>query len=291
MSDLKPGGVSAMQEAPYKLSRDAEYETQKRTQPWWTKTWTLVFVTIGCVAADAIVLYSILDKAMTAGAYIHVVVSVFLALLFSIFPLAISWSIHMDRYRLNSYAKYLAYGLLAVFAFLFVCTTALRFAYADTYTDSGQQTASLENTVAATADGTQDGEDKPAPSKCITLTLLLASVPLLSAAITFGSSYYGQDPVRIRIHRLRIRRCELKECLSDLEAAEQGIEEDVAALHDLDQEQYRKSCEMVNTRCNVLRARARFLLAMYLKDPSSITTLSQEGIALPSGQTEVDAIC
>lgn len=273
-------GVHAMQTEDYQLPIQAEYTLQKTDQAWWASPPVIVTLTVFLSILDALVLYDIMDAAMVQSAWLGMLVAIGIALVLNVIPLVIAKLLHQAIYRLKRYAGTMAALLLAAFVLLFSGTVYLRFAFSERY-EPDNTTDTLVNTMEDTGEAEADPETQAKNEAQANAVVVLLSVePLVTSAANFVLAFLSDDELRARINRLRVRRLELLEDISDLQAAKSNLESDRQRLLALDQARYLAAQRVLDDRCQILRTRARFLLAQYLADPSSISRLSAQSVAL-----------
>ena len=134
----------------------------------------------------------------------------------------------------------------------------------------------METGAAFSAASEENEED--AHAKGTAVVVLLSVEPLVTSVANFLLAYFSEDELRARINRLRLRRLELLEAKSDLQAALANMDGDRQQLLQLDEARYRAAREVITARCEYLRAEARRLLAEYLADPAATTKLSAEAV-------------
>lgn len=273
-------GVHAMQTEDYQLPIQAEYTLQKTDRAWWASPPVIIALTVFLSLLDAAVLFDIMDAAMVQSAWLGVLVAVGIALVLNIIPLVIAKLIHQAIYKLKRYAGTMAALLLAAFVLLFSGTVFLRFAFSERY-EPDNTGDTLVNTMEDSGEESVDTETQAKNEAQANAVVLLLSVePLVTSMADFVLAFLSDDELRARINRLRVRRLELLEDISDLQAARSNLEGDCQNLLALDEERYQAARQVLDDRCQMLRTRARTLLAQYLADPSSISCLSAQSVAL-----------
>ena len=268
--------VKALSEEAYMLPKEAESRWQSTGNPWWGSSPVLIGITVILAALDAVVLFSVLDVAMTQAEWMGIAVSLCIALILNFLPLVIAGNLQKAIYKLERYA--LSKALLGVMAFflLFSATVILRFAYKDMYGVETQATT-LVSTVGDTYQEKEDSEVKDSTKGMATI-ILLSIEPLITSVLGFLLAFFNSDPLQSKIAYLRKRRLELMEAQGDLRAAISNMDCGKEQLLALDEERYRAARALVHARCDQLRAEARFLLSEHLREPSAISRLSGQGI-------------
>lgn len=266
--------VKALSTEAYMLPKEAENHWRHTGNPWWGTSPVLIGITVILAALDAVVLFSVLDVAMTQAEWMGIAVSLCIALILNFLPLVIAGNLQKAVYRLERFA--LAKALLGVtaFALLFSATVILRFAYKDMY-GTETQASTLVSTVGETYRAEEDSatEDN---SKGMATIILLSVEPLITSILGFLLAFFNSDPLQSKITYLRRRRLELMEAQGDLEAAVSNMDCEKGQLLQLDDERYCAAIVLVHARCDQLRAEARFLLSEHLKEPSAISRLSEQ---------------
>lgn len=258
-------GIKAMNDEGYFLPVEGERKLQKTEFSWWSSPAFIIFLTISMSVLDALVLYDILDQAMTQSEYMGKIVSFGIALVLNMIPLLIAKFAHQAIYRIKRGALALAIAASVSFVLLFAGTVVLRFAYQDQYGASAEN--HIVNQV-QTADTANTAETKD--YKGLAVVILLSIEPLVTSLVNGCLAYISDDELRERINLLRRRKIELVECESDLKAYLSTAETAEARrnqLLTLDEERKQAAAEEIRARCAVLKSRARVYLAEYLHDP------------------------
>lgn len=258
-------GVAAMQDEGYRLPIENEKKLQKTEFTWWSTRAFSIFLTVSMSVLDALVLYDIMDQAMTQSEIMGVIVSGGIALILNMMPLLIAKFTHQAMYRLKRGAAVWAAAVTAAFFLLFASTVWLRFAYQEQYGESASNHLTNELQVEEIVDTSTESNPKG-----LAVVLLLSIEPLVTSLVNFGLAYIRDDELRERINHLRIRRLELSECEGDLKAylaTTEPAELRRGQLMALDMERKNAAEDEIHARCDILKARARTYLAEYLKDP------------------------
>lgn len=258
-------GIKAMNDEGYFLPVEGERKLQKTEFSWWSSPAFIIFLTISMSVLDALVLYDILDQAMTQSEYMGKIVSFGIALVLNMIPLLIAKFAHQAIYKIKRGALALAIAASVSFVLLFAGTVVLRFAYQDQYGTSAEN--HIVNQV-QTSDTANTAETKD--YKGLAVVILLSIEPLVTSLVNGCLAYISDDELRERINLLRRRKIELVECESDLKAYLSTAETAEARrnqLLTLDEERKQAAAEEIRARCDVLKSRARVYLAEYLHDP------------------------
>jgi hypothetical protein len=273
----KQMGIAAMRDEGYGLPIENEKKLQKTEFAWWSNPVFIIFLTVSMSVLDALVLYDILDQAMTQAEYMGKIVSFGIALILNMMPLLVAKFVHQAMYRIKRGAAVWAVVITVSFFLLFASTVWLRFAYQDQYGETS--VGHLTNELQAEETAEDDTNEDP---KGFAVVLLLSIEPLVTSLVNFGLAYISDDELRKRIHHLRIRKLELSECEGDLKAylaTAEPADFRCRQLLDLDRERKNAAADEIHARCDILRALARTYLAEYLKDPkgaSYVTASLQE---------------
>lgn len=286
-------GIAAMRDEGYCLPIENEKILQKKEFAWWSTSAFIIFLTVSMSVLDALVLYDIMDQAMTQSEIMGKIVSFGIALILNMMPLLIAKFTHQALYRLKRGAAVWATTVTVSFFLLFASTVWLRFAYQDEYGETASNHLTNELQVGETVN--TSAESNP---KGFAVVLLLSIEPLVTSLVNFGLAYISDDELRERINHLRVRKLELSECESDLKAylaTTEPAELRRSQLLALDMERKKASEDEIHARCDILKARARTYLAEYLKDPEGVSYVtapldektektSQESYAPENGQ-------
>lgn len=279
MKQINVNGVHALRTEGYLLPIQAELTLQDTERAWWAHPAFILFLTVALSVLDAMVLYDIMDSAMTQSAWLGKLVAFGIALVLNVIPLMIAKLTHQAIYNLKRFAGVWALTGVLAFLLLFTGTVWLRFAYRDAY-EAGSGVTQLETTVetGAAFSAAAEENEEDAHAKGTAVVVLLSVEPLVTSVANFLLAYFSEDELRARINRLRLRRLELLEAKSDLQAALANMDGDRQQLLQLDEARYRAAREVITARCEYLRAEARRLLAEYLADPTATTKLSAEAV-------------
>lgn len=267
----KQTGITAMKSENYCLPIENEKKLQKTEFTWWSSPAFIIFLTVAMSTLDGLVLYDILDQAMTQSEMLGVITSFGIALVLNILPLLIAKFMHRAIYKIKKGAAVLTAVTTLAFILIFAATVWLRFAYQDQYGETASNEIKnevvIENDEITDSEADAGGETNP---KGFAVVLLLSVEPLVTSLVNFGLAYISDDEVRERINRLRKRRLELAECEGDLRAYLATVETSELRRDRLlmsDHKQKLAAKEEIHARCCVLKAIARTLLAEYLHDP------------------------
>lgn len=274
MEKVNFGGVDAAQPEKYRRMKEFEEDYHKKEDAWWAAPIVIVLLTVAFSVMDALVLYSVLDKAMMQSEMMGIIMALGIAAVLNIIPLLVAKFIHQAIYRTKRFALTLAILSVVAFVILFGGTVYLRYAYSDMY--GGSSSTQLVNAVENEEENSSNTTDT---SKGLAVVLLLCLEPLVTSLVNFGLAYVSDDEIRKKIEELEIREIELKEGASDLEAALATMENNVQQDIDLDEQAMLAAKDEVAARCDILRAMARNLLAEHLANASATTKLSHEMLA------------
>lgn len=267
----KQTGITAMKSENYCLPIENEQKLQKTEFAWWSSPGFIIFLTIAMSTLDGLVLYDILDQAMTQSETLGVITSFGIALVLNMMPLLIAKFMHQAIYKIKKGATVLTVITTLSFFLLFAGTVWLRFAYQDQYGETSSNDVQNEVAVEETLDSESNADAGTNP-KGFAVVLLLSVEPLVTSLVNFGLAFISDDELRERINHLRKRRLELAECEGDLRAYMATVEEAELRRNRLllsDHRQKLAAREEIHARCCVLKAVARTLLAEYLRDPES----------------------
>ena len=191
---VRNGGVPAMNPMPYPSFYEGEKELQASDKPWWQRWVAIILFVLGLSGLDAATLYSVIGSAMAENQYIGKFMVGGLALALNFITLIAGYLIRERYYERSRVPVWALVILSATFLLLFSATFYLHW---ETGEESGESTA---------------------------LTLLLGALPFVTSVTSVYLGFISEDPIRRRINKLRLRRIELQEMLSDLEAAKCEME-------------------------------------------------------------------
>ena len=253
-------GIIAMGKEHYALPVEHEIGLQKLGRTWWSHPISIIVLTVFMSLLDMLVLYDILDQAMTQSEYMGKLVSFGIALVLNMIPLLIARFVRHAMYKTERLAVVWAIVSTGAFLILYIGTVWLRFAYQDNY--GASDLAQLTNEVAVNS--MTDAAALQHDPKGLAVVVLLSLEPLATSLINFGLAYISNDPLKKRIDRLRVRKYELLEAQSDLQAYLKTIEDSedrYNKLLALDKERKEASKQEIHSRCDLMKAQARVYLA------------------------------
>lgn len=274
--DCQFHGVKANQSESYKLRQEAERATQADDDAWWSKPKVVIIMTIVFTCMDGLVIYSIMNRAMTESFLLGIITALGIALILNAIPLVIARFIHHAIYKTKRFALTMAIISTVAFALLFAGTVHLRFQYSDMY-GKKSSSAQLENIVAS--DATSSYEDEVDGDKSIATVILLSISPLITSIVNFMLAFINDDPVKKKLNGKKLRKLELEEAIGDLEASVATLGNDVKRELEMDEQAMLAAKAEIDARCDILKALARNLLAEHIKTASGISKISGEMIS------------
>ncbi len=267
-------GVLAMAPEGYARPQKAAGQRARTELPWWASGAVVLGLTMGLAMLDAVVLYPVLNAALTQSSWMGKVTCVGIAAVLNILPLVMAHYCHLQIYRLDPGAWRLVLAALLAFLLLFAGTVVLRVAYADLYGQA--QDGTLVNVMEET-----EGDGLADDGKADATVFLLCCEPLATSILAFCLAYILDDPVKRRCNWLRVRRVQLREARADLLACRQELQKDISdhELFTLDDQLYAAKRKEVQGRLDQLMARSRYLLARHLHDPAAISVVTRDAEA------------
>ncbi|MBO6240301.1 MAG: hypothetical protein J6M44_14175 [Butyrivibrio sp.] len=255
---------------------------------WWSRNKFIIMLTLVMSVMDGLVLYSVFDKAMMQSWYMGIVMAFGISVVLNLIPIFVSKFVHRAIYKTHKHAKLLAGTAIAAFLILYGATVYLRFAYQDMYGDVEE--TSITNTL--TSDDTQDVEEdngKEARSRAI--VVLLAIEPLATSICGFVLSFLSDDELEREIEILEVQIADLEYEIAWKKAGIASMKDKDTRLNlelALDEEILAGEKNTVIAKGEALKARAREILAMALRDPESISKLSfQLSFEEPQGKSNL----
>ncbi len=275
MSIQNYGGSDATKRESYKLRLQAISKEQKVDKSVWA-TPKINFILLPIFSTmDGMVLFNIFDAIFTQSAITGIVMAIGFAVILNVLPLIIAKFVYQSIYKIKRHVSKIAIMFIAIFFVLFAATVFFRFAYRDMY-DEEKQTTQLENTVSNEESLSNDNDNSNNSDKSLAVVFLLSLSPLATSLIGFGIAYISGDEIKKKIQFYERRDIELDEAISDLEAAIATMNNNMKRDIDLDEQIMEAAIEEIISRCNILKAYARYYLAEYLANPSATTKLSKE---------------
>lgn len=272
-------GCDALTKKVTYYDRKAERSIFHKTgMPWWTSNKSNLILVPIFSAMDGTVLYSIFDESLTQSVAMGIIMAFGVAVVLNILPLIIARFVHAAFDRTAKNAGMMAGILIAGFVLIYGATVYLRFAYSDMYGKEAQF-SQLENTV-SDEEMIEDNDSSSAGNKGRAVVILLSISPLITSLLGFAIAYVSDDETRKKIECLEKQQIEIEEKIADTQAAIAQIEsymnEGIKRDLDFDKKTMDAEIEEIISRCDVLKAAARFYLAEYLADPSATSKLSHE---------------
>lgn len=256
----------------YGTPAEAERIRQKKSRDWWEISFILMGIIIFTTFVDAGVLYNVLDVALEENSkilWLTVAGGTFVLNFLAVLGARVA---HAAIYHTSRFAKWGVFMVVMGFMVVFVSSLYLRIAYMDAYASAGGHEQLINQAAASINTDPQFTANK----KTLSTAVYLIVIPLGTSVVNFLLSFLCFNPVKRRANGLRIRRRELQAEIIDLKVAQEGLRSDKQMLLDMDEEHYQAAQELAVAKSRDMKARARFLLAEYLKDAKSITHLSEE---------------
>jgi len=267
-------GIKAMIKEDYSLPIMNEIALSKSDFAWWSTPAFIIFLTVSMSILDALVLFDILDQAMTQSEYMGKVVSFGVALVLNMIPVLVAKFAHQTIYGIKKYAIVWVVLLITVFMILFSATVFLRFAYQDKYGTSSEFHIMNEMT-----ESVEDNQQAEGDMKGLAVVLLLSVEPLVTSVVNFFLAFVSDDELRKRINHQKKRMLELNAEERDLKAflaAAEDPEEWRARNIAQDSERKETCAKDINDRGDILKALARSILAEVLGDADSVSYVTNE---------------
>ena len=255
---------------------------------WWSRNRFIIMLTLVMSVMDGLVLYSVFDKAMMQSWYMGIVMAFGISVVLNLIPIFVSKFVHRAIYKTHKHAKLLAGTAIAAFLILYGATVYLRFAYQDMYGDVEE--TSITNTL--TSDDTQDiEEDNGKEARSRAIVVLLAIEPLATSICGFVLSFLSDDELEREIEILEVQIADLEYEIAWKKAGIASMKDKDTRLNlelALDEEILAGEKNTVIAKGEALKARAREILAMALRDPESISKLSfQLSFEEPQGKSNL----
>ena len=244
-------------------------KSQKADEAFWMTSAVLLFLTLFLSLIDAATLFSVFDSVLYESEELAILVTLGIALMLNFIPLLLARFYHLFRYKISGIKLPMLIGLIVVFAILYIATFYLRWetrqlnfsGASATLTSSSGQTDLISTTNANS-------------QEAIATTILLGISPLITSAVNLFLAYLSDDPVKLKINRLKYQRSVLESHLNRLTAASNELDRDWNSyLSSFDEARFKTIYDEITTGSDLIRALARQELAKKLGDPDSISTL------------------
>ncbi len=252
---------------------DAEQAQQKAKESWWYNQRFLIFETIAFSVADGLFLYTVFDKAMLQSMYLGVIMAFSFSMLLNMIPIYAARFVCQAVYKTTPHAGLFAVITIVVFFMLYGSTVYLRIAYHDMY---GQSSAvALTNTLDDSSSG-EVIEDDVQDMRSYAVVILLSIEPLATSVCNFVISYLSENEAMKERNALSLLLLKLLDKRARCRAALKAMDREVQTELDMDMKRKEAAVALAMAIGLRLKAEARSYLAMYLKDPASISRLSHE---------------
>ena len=240
-------------------------------QAFWMKDGAIAFLVIALSLLDAVTLYTVFDTVMYQSQIISIILTVGCAISLNFIPLIAARFIHYYRYHMNGVKLWMLIALGAVFLILFSATFYLRWETRD-LSFSGAETTMVDSTRQAAGIQATDSDSQEG----VAITILLGIMPFITSAINLALGYLNDDPVKEKLNALRLERSKLLDSMNVMTAAKVELEQDwEEILSKLDASRLGAVCESVQQSTELIKATARLDLAEKLRDPNSISRLTE----------------
>ena len=268
-------GIGAMEQEGYALPKQAFEKIMNATKDYWQKGAVLVVLTLVFSLSDAMVLYSVMDAALTQAAWMSICASFIIALILNFIPICISQCVHHAVHHTKKHMSLITFLLLVAFGSIFCFTLWLRFSFRDIY--GGLETLQLANTLVDNANTMQT--DSVREVRATATVMLLSFAPLATSIVNFVMSFLTFNPVEKQANALKLRTIELEEAIGEVTAGISTMENIERDLIDQENAAYESMRRNLIERAQFLRAFGIQLLEEYIGgNPSAISKLSVEAM-------------
>lgn len=239
---------------------------------WWMKDLVLIFLVLGLSLLDAVTLYTVFDQVMYQSQVISIILTLGCAISLNFIPLIAARFIHYYRYGgMNGVRLWTILSMGVVFLALFAATFYLRWETRE-LSFSGMESSMVDFTGQASGLESTDAESKEA----VAITLLLSLLPATTSSINLALGYFNDDPVKKKLDNLKYELNKLKNHRDIMHAARIELEQDwQTQLDALDLERRQCICSSIRETTDQIKALARHELAKKLRDPDSISALTE----------------
>ncbi len=250
---------------------DFAQRRNKADQAFWTKDAVIVLLVLGLSLLDAVTLYTVFDQVMYQSQVISIILTLGCAVSLNFIPLVAARFIHYYRYRIHGVRLWMMIAIGCVFLILFSATFYLRWQTRE-LSFSGAETTMVDTTGQVSGIESTDSNSNEA----VAITLLLGILPGITSAINMALGYFNDDPVKRKLEKLKVELAKLKEQQDVMQAAKSELEQEwLERLKKLDRERCQAACACVQESTRQIRALARLELAKKLRDPDSISALTE----------------
>lgn len=240
-------------------------------QAFWTKDAVLILLVLGLSLLDAVTLYTVFDQVMYQSQVISIILTLGCAISLNFIPLIAARFIHYYRYGMNGVRLWMLIAIACVFLALFAGTFNLRWKTRE-LSFSGMESSMVDFTGQASGLESTDVESKEA----VAITILLGIMPAITSAINLALGYFNDDPIKKKLDKMKYELDKLKNHRDIMHAARIELEQDwQTQLDALDLERRQCICSSIRETTDQIKALARHELAKKLRDPDSISALTE----------------
>ena len=269
----KWSGIEAMTHEGGDLPKQAHINIRNSARGLWQWKPISILLTVVFSLSDAVMLYSVMDVALTQAWWMGYAASFIIALFLNFIPVCMAVSVHHAIYRTRRRMWVCTAALMMAFTLVFAITLYLRFAYKDLYGDLN--TMQLSNTLSDVEVFTETDPGKNTRSTAV--VLLTAFAPLGTSVLNFIMAFLSHDPVQKEADAITRRIIELNEAIGEVQAGLDTMTNLERDLLEQDEREYAAMRMSLIERAKFLRAYGVQLLEESLGgNPSAISKLSDE---------------
>ncbi|MCR5530863.1 MAG: hypothetical protein K6F26_03330 [Lachnospiraceae bacterium] len=245
-------------------------ESFAKTEIWEKHPLLKYAIALGLALLDFLVVAQIFDNAIVQKQWLSFILSLGVAVCLNFIPFYTAKFLIRAKYRLDKKAKVELFGSIILYFMLYIPLLILRFAYYDMYIGSGS---------AGLISGLQTQTDVSGEVfKAKALVFVFSISPLVTSGICLLMGYCSSNPLEEKLKEAKCKRKEIIAKIHWLQYARKALERDTTELLEADEGRYEAARNQIHEKCNVMRARARFLLAQYLGRPDATSIVSADAL-------------
>lgn len=254
----------------YLLPQKAEKKYQRSGMPWWGNMIFVILLTVVLSYLDYLVLFSIMDHAITQSKLLGTVTAVLFAGILNTIPLFAAYFAIRAYYYGRRFDVIMTVSLAIAFTCFFGATVKLRYAYQDMYKPADQMV--LVNTMQTEVDQKEEKEDT---SQSSAVVFILSIEPLVTSIMNFALGWVTSNTIEQRYNCLRLRRLELQEHINQLEAILSTNKSRESLLRQADLDERLAMEKIVDMKCERLDAISVLILMEYLRNPDATSYIME----------------
>ena len=249
--------------------RSALLNAHNKPDSFWERQAAVFVIMSVCCTLDTVMFYQLFSSYMVDSDLVRLLSIIAMLIGFDLSPIILAIEVRKKSLGLNA-SKILICSLGIAFLTAFLWNIGLRIATRDLVLPDNTATISFIGT--ATAAETSHNE------LAMLNALFAASLPVITSLVSFGTSFFSYNPVKKRLHELRVEQVRLEDGIAELEALLLEYDSNPynwdKMLED-DEQKYLTTLELIHEQtiyyCDYVRERIK----EHLGDPAAYNELSK----------------